>query len=187
MTDIDLNPIIKNLAIELTIATGELWTTRIDRSEWNQRPHADSPTTTLYFFQEWNKKNRLSIKASAPEGMREKTNGESISCDLTRTPQAIAQDIARRLLPHARAHLAESKAYDLKKRKEEARNNLINNLIMRYLPEKYNGKFFSKKKAGKYLSRIIAETTHDDLINIEINLPLKDALKLLKQLTKESP
>ena len=28
--------------------------------------------------------------------------------------------------------------------------------------------------------------TYDDLVNIEINLPLKEALKLLKQLTQEN-
>lgn len=187
MSDTPLNPIVQKIAVELTIITGEIWRTRPDTSEWNQRPSADSESASLYFYQAWNQKNRIAIKASAPEAMREMTTGESITCDLTRTPEAIAQDIARRLIPHARAHLAESKAYDLKERKKKARENCRSNLIKKYLPEEYNGKFFSKKKAGKneYKSRIIAEPTYDDLINIEINLPIKEAYKLLKLLTQE--
>ena len=187
MSDEPLNPLIKTLAIELTIITGELWLTRLDHSEWNQRPHADSQSATLYFYQEWNKKNRLSIKASAPEGMREKTNGDSISCDLTRTPQAIAQNIAHRLLPHARTHLQESKEYDLERRKEEAKRNLRKNLLMRYCPKEYqNDKFCTNDSPGRnnYKKRIYASPTYDNLINIEINLPIKDAIKLLKQLTQ---
>lgn len=188
MTDIDLNPIVKNIAVELTIITGELWTARADNSNYNQRPHADSPTATLYFSQDWRTKSRLTIRADAPAEIQEPRTGESITCDLTRTPQAIAQDINRRLLPHARTHLAESKTYDLSKRKAKACENCRDNLIKKYLPEEYNGNFFSKKKAGKngYKSRVIASPTYDDMIEIELNLPLPEALKLLKQLTKEN-
>jgi hypothetical protein len=176
----------RELAVELTILTGELWTARpfSDEPE-DQRAYTDSATATLYFFTSW-RDNRLSISASAPAGMREMKSGEKITCDPTRTPEAIARDIKNRLLPHARAHLTESRAYDLERRKAEAKKNLRSNLIKKYCPNETNGKFYSNKKADHYRERVFAEITYNDLINIEINVSLTEALKLLKQLTKEN-
>lgn len=183
--DLSLNTLAGHLAVELTIITGETWRARIDPSESHQRPHIDSPSATLYLSQEWNT-NRLSVRASAPEGMREMKTGEKITCNPERTPEAIARDINSRLINHARAHLIESAAYDLQKRKEAARKNIIRNLIMKYLPKEYQDQKWctNKESPTAYKERIYAETTYDDLIHIEINLELPAALKLLKQLTQ---
>jgi hypothetical protein len=179
----------RELAVELTILTGELWTARPfskDEPE-DQRAYTDSATATFYFYTSW-RSDRLSISASAPAGMREMKSGEKITCDPTRTPEAIARDIKNRLLTHAREHFTESRAYDLERRKAEAKKNLIAKLIMRYLPKEYQNESWCSETKSRhgYTDRIHARTTYDNLINIEINLPLKEALKLLKQLTQEN-
>jgi hypothetical protein len=175
-----MNEIIKALAIELTIITGETW--RTDLTE--RHNHLRSESAHLYIYQQWNTKNRLNFRASVPQEMKELRTTADISCSIDRTPQAIAQDISNRLLPHARKHLAESTTYDLQERKKDAKNNLRKNLIMRYLPKEYDDKKFCTDTKG-YKERIYAHETYNDLINIEINLPLPAALKLLKLITKE--
>ncbi len=181
--EIDIHTAARYIAIGLTMATGELWTARIIADD-TLRAHVDSPTATLFISQAWNS-DRLTIQADAPEGIRELTRGEHITVNPDRPPLKIAQDINNRLLAHARAHLVESRAYDLKERKKEAREKLTNNMIKKYLPKEYQkGKFCTETDRHAWKERIYAERTYDELIHIEFNLKLPEALKLLKQLTQ---
>jgi len=180
MNNLDLDTITKILAVEMTARTGELWRAVIDPNNWN---YITSPTACLSLREDW-RTHRLTIHATAPKGTREKTNGESITCDPSRTAEAIARDICARLLPHARAHLIESMEYNTEKTLEANAKHLRESLIKKFCPFESNGKFYSGKKADKYRERVWAELTYDNLINIEINVPLKEALQLLKQLTQ---
>lgn len=67
---------------------------------------------------------------------------------------------------------------------EDNAKKLRENLIKKYCPEQYNGKFASGKKADLYRERVWAELTYNNLVNIEINVTMGEALKLLKQLTQ---
>jgi hypothetical protein len=170
----------KSLAVEMTARTGELWRVIEDAERWT---HIESPSACLQLRDDW-RTHRLAIHATAPSRMREMTTGETITADPTRTPEAIARDICNRLLNHARAHLAESKAYDREKMLEANAKKLRESMIKRYCPEQYNGKFASGKKADLYRERVWAELTYNNLVNIEINVTMGEALKLLKLLTQ---
>lgn len=168
-----------SLAVEMTARTGELWR-MIERGDnW---PHIESPSACLSLRDDW-MTHRLAIHATAPHGMREKTNGESITCDPKRTPEAIARDIEIRLLAHARAHLQESIQYDTQRRQEEAAANLRKNMIRRFTEEEYNGKLYKRSK-DRARRMWIDINNYDHSATIEIHLPFADALQLLKQIEK---
>ena len=80
----------KSLAVEMTARTGELWRTVEDENDWT---HIQSPSACLSLRDDW-RTHRLSIHATAPKGMREKTTGETITCDPARKPEAIAAALA---------------------------------------------------------------------------------------------
>lgn len=164
----------------MTARTGELWRAVIEPENWN---HIESPTACLSLREDW-RTHRLSVHAAAPGKMREKTTGDTITCDPSRSAEAIARDIESRLLKHARAHLLESIEWDAEKTREKNAENLRKKMLKKYCPFESNGKFYSGKKADRYTERVWAEPTYNNLINIEINLPLPEALKLLEQLTK---
>ncbi len=164
----------------MTARTIELWRVVETPEQW---AHIESPSACLQLRDDW-RTHRLAIHATAPHKMREKTQGETITCDPGRTPEAIARDICARLLTHARAHLTESIIYDTEKTREKNIKNLREKMLKKYLPNESNGKFYSEKKADRYRQRVWAETSYDDLINIEANLPIGEALKLLKLLTQ---
>lgn len=180
MHNIDIDQITKTLAVEMTARTGELWRATTDINQWNR---IESPSACLLLREDW-RTRRLRIHASAPAKMREKTTGETITCDPNRTAEAIARDIENRLLQHARAHLVESIEWDAEQTREKNAQQLRGKMVKKHLPNEANGKFYSDSKADKYRPRVWAELTYGKMVNIEVNLPLAEALQLLKQLTK---
>jgi hypothetical protein len=111
--------------------------------------------------------------------MRERTTGETITADANRKPEAIAQDICNRILPHARQHLRESAAYDKERRREEAIKNLKLNMLRKYLPTEYQHDKLSNGDR-KRRANIYAELTYEDLVKIEIDVTITQALQILK-------
>jgi hypothetical protein len=177
----NLDALAKLLAVEMTARTGELWRAVIN----DHITHIESESACLSLSDHW-KTQRLTIHATAPQGMREPRTGETITADPQRKPEAIAADICSRILTHAREHLAESKGYDAQQARVRNAKQLRARMIQKYLPTEYqNEKFCSSKDAGKYKQRVYAHVTYENLINIEVTLPLPEALKLLEQLTKE--
>ena len=118
--------------------------------------------------------------------MREPTHGEKITCALDRTPEAIARDIIARLLQRAREHLAKSKSYDQKRRKEEATQKLKENYLKKYLTHQWhnggNPAWTNEYQEPKPAAPISAYIRYDGTIEIKTNLPIKQALKLIKKL-----
>jgi len=169
----------RNLAVEMTARTGELWQTIEHPERWT---HIESQTACLTLRDDW-RTHRLVIHATAPHKMKEKTTGESTTCNPSRTVEDIAKDICNRILKHAREHLKESIQWDAEQTRQANKRKLTNKFISGYLPKEYQTGCFctDKDRSGE---RIKAKLTYDNLINIEINLPLPEALKLLKQLTK---
>lgn len=167
----------KNLAVEMTARTGELWRTVEDAEKWT---HIESPTACLQLRDDW-RTHRLAIHATAPHKMRELTNGETITADPHRTPEAIARDICARILDHARAHLAESIVYDREKMLEANAAHLRESIMSQFTQEKYNGKLYKKSKDRNRLMWIEIGN-YDNTATIEIHLPFADALRLAKHI-----
>lgn len=166
------------LAVEMTILTGEIW--RVATSQ-NGNPQIVSTSACLTLSQAWNQRGRVQLRASVPPAIRQKKSGQEITCSLSRPVENIARDIIARLLQHAREHLAESTAYDLEKRKEEAAEKLRENLIKPFAPKLHNGKFYnpgSKKNSRSTLWVEIYDYCNE--AEIKIRLPLRKALQLLK-------
>lgn len=182
MPKFDIDQLTKILAVEMTARTGELWRAVLDADHWN---HIESPTACLSLREDW-RSHRLSIHATTPGKMRQRTTGETITCDPGRKAEAIARDIESRILAHARAHLIQSREYDAEQTREKNAEKLRGKMIQKYLPQEYqSGKYCSRKEASPYKQRVYAQPTYENLINIEVNLPLPEALKLLKQLTQD--
>jgi hypothetical protein len=167
----------KNLAVEMTARTGELWRVMEYPEHWT---HIESRTACLQLRDDW-RTHRLAIHATAPANMREKTTGETITADPNRKAEAIARDIESRILTHARAHLAESKAYDTEKMHEEAAAHLRESIMSQFTQEKYNGKLYKKSK-DRNRRMWIEIVNYDNSATIEIHLPFADALRLAKHI-----
>lgn len=165
----------KSLAVEMTARTGEIWRTVEDAQNWT---HIESPTACLSLRDDW-RTHRLAIHATAPNATREKTTGETITCDPERRPEAIARDIETRLLAHARQHLAESKEYDRKRRQEAAEKNLRLSFLRKYLPREHQPDKLCNADSMKR-ANIYAQLTYENLVELEITLPLKQALQILE-------
>jgi len=169
MRDIDPET-IKNLAVEMTARTGELWRIVEHPDKW---PHIESPTACLTVRESW-KTKRIEIQATAPHGTREPHNGQTITCDPTRKPEAIARDIENRILAHARKHLQESIQFDLERTKDKNRINLRRELFKKWMPKTdHNG--------DPYGEGIKIYFTYDGRAKLTLELSLKDALQLLKE------
>jgi len=169
----------KSLAVEMTARTGELWRVVENPERWT---HIESPSACLQLRDDW-RTHRLAIHATAPGRMREKTTGETITCDPTRTPEAIARDIESRILQHARAHLAESIQYDTEKTHEEAAAHLRESIMSQFTQEKYNGKLYKKSK-DRNRRMWIEICNYDNTATVEIHLPFAEALRLVKHIEK---
>lgn len=169
----------KNLAVEMTARTGELWRVIEYPDTWT---HIQSPSACLSLRDDW-RTHRLAIHATAPHKMREKTTGETITCNPGRTPEAIARDIESRLLAHARAHLAESIQYDREKILEANAAHLRESIMSQFTQEKYNGKLY-KKSHDRNRRMWIDIGNYDNTATIEIHLPFADALRLVKHIEK---
>lgn len=180
MGNLNLDQVCKMLAVEMTASTGELW--RIVPETDQYRPQIVSPSACLLISEDW-RTHRLNITADAPHGIRERTRGETITCDPKRAAEAIARDIKTRILQHARAHLAESILYDTEKRKKEAAAHLRESIMSQFTQEKYNGKLYKKSK-DRNRRMWINITDYDNTATIEIHLPFADALRLVKHIEK---
>ena len=176
----DKNQFAKVLAVEMTVRTAELWRVVIHEE---RDPDIESASAYLHLHEHWRDK-RLMIGASVPRGMREKRNSESITCNPDRKPETIAADICNRLLTHARAHLLESREYDQERRKEEAEKKLRLHFLRKYLPREYQSEKLCNSTSMRP-ANIYAHLTYDNLINLEITLPLKNALEILELLQKQ--
>lgn len=170
------------LAVELTILTGEIWRTHKD----DHRTAIYSDTAYLTLWTGYGMQGRIQINATAPRDMREPGQGYKITCAADRTPEAIARDIATRLLKDAKDHLSKCKAYDHEKRKEKAIETLRQRYIKKYLPEfwcRYSNDqpIFHRSNDWK---TIRAQLTYENKVEITINLPFMEALKLLKHIQK---
>lgn len=91
---------MKNLAIELTILTGQVVTAEKGEGRFDYLHFEDGGKLSLY-----NSYGRLEISPSRPTGIKVNCYDQtSITVSEARTPEAIARDIARRLLPEAREY-----------------------------------------------------------------------------------
>ena len=169
------------LAVELTIITSELW--RVQPETESTFLQIFSPTAFLSMRTGYDVRGRVQITASEPREMKSPKRGESITYALDRTPEAIARDIYARLLPAARAHLAESKIYDHEQRKEKAIKALREKYIKKYLPDIYSRHtsetIFHRPNDWK---SVRAQLTYEDKVEITVNLPYMQALKILQYL-----
>jgi hypothetical protein len=115
MNNLHLLEIAKSLAVELSAADfPHLWRMTRSRGDWWQELKTDD---AWLMIQE--NGGRLVIASDRPRQMKTAGNAERITCSLERTPQAIAQDITRRLLPNAREYFARCREYTRNWQKEQ--------------------------------------------------------------------
>ena len=94
---------MSELAIELTLLTGEVVTSEKTDYWYNYLIFPDGRLGT-------NEKKRFEITAIRPEGCAHRVDGpKSITVDPSRPLPDIARDIARRIIPDARAYWQKSK------------------------------------------------------------------------------
>lgn len=179
MDETELNELAKNIGLELTLKTGELFRILI---EPERNPQIYSATAYFTTSEDW-RTHRIKITASTPRGMHAKRDPDSITCNPKRSPEAIARDICARLLTSARQHLAESIELDKEIRQTQARKKLRLNLIKKYLPHEYQPEKFCNG-TRQTTPTIYAQLTYNNLVNLEINLPIGEALALIQHLKR---
>ena len=139
-----LEKLTKVLAVEMTASTGELWRAAIDADSWVTQIY--SPTAYISLkLEEWRQPHKLTAWASTPKGIAHLSDDGQMSCNPERQPEAIAADITRRLVAHARAYLVKCKASQDEHDKAERKKQLIKNLIGRYLTNNGRDVFYSDK------------------------------------------
>jgi hypothetical protein len=90
--------LIKSIAVELSILEGEVWTAEIT-GYYSDRLHGEKGEKLYIEISQ----GRVHTSAGQPEGCtRNVSSPDKISANEQRSPEAIAQDIARRLIPQAR-------------------------------------------------------------------------------------
>ena len=172
----ELKELTKTLAIELTILTMNLWIAEIDPDSWMTKLTDGKAWITISLDQS-RKATRLKAWASVPKGISQLRDHEVITASADRTPQAIAQDVHRRLYKHAVNYLRECRDYTEKQNRQERKENLIKNLLKPYL--KNDGLYKSM-----YGNKIRAEI-RSSYIEMKIDATPTEALKICKLLNKE--
>lgn len=162
------------LAVEMTILTGEMW--RTNAADHRTLVYSDSACFSLN--QAWNERGRLRISATAPLGIQEKTDGESITCAMSRGAEKIARDIITRILTSARDHLRESITYNDKREREKNAADLRKKIMMRFAENEYNGKLYKRTDRNNRLW--IEINNYDNSATIEIHMPFAKCVELLK-------
>lgn len=175
-TDIET---IRAIALFLTIETGELFTMAKDR---NENDYLVSESAHFRIYKDWRVQNKIKVVADALN-MKENKQGESIGLDSKRNPSDLARDIKNRLLSHARKHLTESRAYDERERKKESAANLRKNLLKQFTPDEANGKLYLRYPESRR-AQMWTHIDYDNKIEIEITLPIREALQLLKHIQR---
>ena len=104
--------LIQEIALELTIQTGQVYTCPDDKT-------IIGPDRIYSIHEDWQNRKMLHIAEMGPLAARYRT-GNSIRCNSQRTPEAIARDIRNRL-PNAAAHFAKVTEEHRQQLEKEAR------------------------------------------------------------------
>lgn len=173
-----LDVMARELSLAMTIQTLEIWTAVITPE---RDPRIQSKTACLWLSEDW-RTHRLNIHAAAHATLRERTTGEKITCNPTRSYESIARDIVNKLLPHARDHQTESRLYTADTiRKDNAKNTRLR-MIKKYLPREYQSEKLCNGRDKRGAANIFAHITYDNLINVEMTLTLSETLQVLEYL-----
>ena len=98
----DLAKLTHELAVEMTASTGTLWRAIADPDRWTTTIYTDEAYLALS-IDGYSAPYHLKAWASTPRGISPLHDNEVIRMNADRPLAAIAKDITRRILPHARA------------------------------------------------------------------------------------
>ena len=114
-----LTPILPDLALELTLLTGEMFQSEV-QANGNHYLHGET-CSILASLRTWPHPYRFTFQPAARRPVRDciKTSDFEITCSTDRTPAAIARDIKNRLLENARKWTDEN--FEYWKKAEESR------------------------------------------------------------------
>ena len=108
MRENPLSELARSLAAELTAADfPNIWRAKAEPGNW----WADIYTRGAWLHISNGIKGRVNVTADRPRQMERAEYAEYITVNRDRTPQEIARDMMRRIIPHARAHFEKCRAY----------------------------------------------------------------------------
>jgi len=179
------NTLIKSIAVELSILEGEVWTAEIT-DYYSDRLHGEKGEKLYIEISQ----GRVHTSAGQPkECTRQLRSPDKISANAKRTPEAIAQDIARRFMPQARD-------YWQRCRDEQARHDqkvaAINESCEKLEAEGMKRNTWHNnpddERASLYADNLKIEIYSDnEIYNFEIShITIEQALRILELLKGES-
>ena len=117
MQDEKTAKLLQDIAIELTMLTGEVFSL----CNTERRTALEGQTAYIHaYLRTWPKPARLAFSPTSPEGVREYFNASTITCNPKRTAEAIARDIRNRILDEAREFHIKNSAHHARKMAELA-------------------------------------------------------------------
>jgi hypothetical protein len=171
----NLDELTKTLAVEMTASTGELWRARIEPERWSTQIYCETAVISLgidgykapYFVKAW---------AGTPAGITALRSENVVRCNSNRTPAAIAADLNRRLVDEAKDYLIRCKQSQAENDREERRENLIKNLLSKYLCRNRCDTFYSAD------NKIHSLEIRTDYIEMRLTVSPTDAVRICKLL-----
>jgi hypothetical protein len=152
----NLRIIVEEVAKQLSILTGQAWQLRVDTeiSDSNWRQNIDGPdSASIFVSNTWGGKGRIHLGGSFPNDVHfgYQESRPSITVAESATPERIAKEITRRLLPEYLPLLAKKLA------DKNAHDNFEANklatfkaalAVIGYAVESYNGQVREEKSIG---------------------------------------
>ena len=171
-----LETIARSLAVELSTADfPHLWRILPGRREWWQTLKTDDAWLTIQ-----ENGGRLIVASDRPRQMKSAGTAERITCSLDRTPQAIAQDIARRLLPNAREYFARCREYTQHWKKEQEDHAQILHMLEPFT--KWKRTDSDGTRTDWHSARASADIYTDRIYTLKIDSPTTEEIRTILQI-----
>lgn len=122
--------------------------------------------------------SRVVVSADRPREMARAEYPEKITVDANRTPEAIAKDITRRLLPAARKHFQKCREATRKEKERKQAHTVLLNRLQQFT--RWKNTHDEGKRTQWYSHRTKADLYSDEIYELRIEKPtIEEALQIL--------
>ncbi|MBI5297937.1 MAG: hypothetical protein HY869_20875 [Chloroflexi bacterium] len=177
MSETELLQLAKDLALELTLLTGQTFQTITDE----RFVYIKGGGAWLALNTSWRPKDRITVYASTPRAMKGRaSNHPEITVSADRTPEQIARDIARRILTEAREYFEDCRTIH---RKEKANANALRVMQHRLSPylKRSHRSHYDTTRTTMHGPRISADLIPTEILELKIShVTLGEAVKIFE-------
>lgn len=181
MRDQALYQLARSLAAELSAADfPHLWRVQKNRREW-----WETLTTCDAWITLRREQNRISIHADHPREMKHSGEYERITVAADRKPEAIARDIANRLIPNARAYFRQCHEATRKDKEERANHAAILHALEPF--KRWKNTESDGRRTSFYANRAQLDIYATKVYSLKIDSPTMEEVTQILALLERTP